>query len=344
MRKSLVILALLISMSVLVPFALAASWNSQDTWTGSIYSPEVTDLTITPGASGAWVTGGYNFHGTADAQTAGFYALDDLTAFTCVIWINTNDIGSAAYQRFLYQYYDGSNEFDLIQHQDDVGFILEIGATHIEIYVNSLLVVGEYTQLVCAWNSSSNSGKLDLYVNATLGTSASGVTGTTDLPSVFRVGAASYNGIVYSLAIYDFKFTADQVADNLLYGPDYRYPNATHFYNMNEGTGTTFNDFGNGWIHQDTFAASINQGTYTWTYQETFNTSMPAVEEPAPVDYAGTLAIANAFVGFLGIPIMIGSCGFLGWNIREKTLDKDRFLFSIIAFCIGLFLLIGAGA
>lgn len=348
-RLASVLFLALVLCSALTPLASAASWVDQDDWTVTVATPVSTDLTVTPGASGAWVTGGYNFS-SSYATSVGFRPLHDQDAYSLVLWFSPHNISGFHY---LVGERDGAGENNVaIQQQDnDLQFTIGDGTTGRTIMLYNSLVKDRVVMAVWTWDKADDSGKLKSYIydttNGTLGsTTGTGQTVNSVCNIDLRLGYRHDNnyyfaGKMFYLAMYDYKLSAAEVALIAQLGQDVVYGNPEHYYTMNEAAGVTFNDFAaNIWNHQDYWdgvSAVTNTPSYpAWELQD--NYTMYVIGYLAPViptdPWAG---IEEAWILLIGVVCFIAGPCLPAASIRASGWSKEKMWLILMGLLIWSF-------
>lgn len=327
----------------------AASWVFQDEWEGTIVTAAVpTNLDLTPGASGSWVTGGYDFNGTAVATNTSWRPLHGKTAFTVSGWFNFSSLVQYAY--VLGQYVDADNRVALyMATASNITFIVGDGSTTSSVSVG--IDVDKLYFFAMTWDKDLNDGKVTLYLNDTAYTASSGLTNAVSCDSDFFMGKGSglvgLTGSIYLLVMHYEKLTSDEAMFSFQAGPNSFSGEASHWYWMDEDTGTVFYDQLDGWHSQDHWEPDIVTGSATppiqWVYQESLNASIfhTSVIEAATVLVLGEVALA--FAAAVGLVIMPISTVLLAYKIKNREIDRNNFFWLVFLFFVGLAFAVGAG-
>lgn len=333
MRKPLVLLAVVLVLG-LIPLSLAASWIEQDEWTATLdLAGADGTLTITPGASGTWVSGGYAFNGTAYATRTNFKPLHNQGAFTVSLWFSTKSVASGV--RYLVSQYVGANT-QVAVWQSNVNFRLSIGTGSTLASVNfTNLVAGKVYYAVATWDKSLNGGKLSLWVNGTYSESSRVMTSNTTADDKLYLGAGdgSFNwadNTIYSLAFYNYKFS-ESMMNATKTGRDVFFENASYYWTFNEGTSTVANPALPAFMIQDVWAETLPTGepwVPEWYSQEAWYgfLYLPSV----PAEYG---PMVNVWLGFMGLVMIPGGAAVFAKSKNYKL--------ALLMIACGFALLIG---
>ncbi len=198
-------------------------------------------LTITPGASGHWADGGYDFENTGYATYAAFKAMNGINAVTIVMWFRPSELadyifgeGTGTYTSSG-AYISGGNQRLYIQIANN---------THRTYASTPALTLGNLYCGILTWTTG---GKATVYLNGTIGpTGIAGdsMTGSITNNGQFYLGAAGggggpHNGTIYSFSVYNFACSQTQIDIIQSLGPDGVFDGNRYYWTLDEGAGTT---------------------------------------------------------------------------------------------------------
>lgn len=347
MRKPLLLLAVVLLLG-LIPLGLAASWQNQDSWTTTLSNNTVAGaLTVTPGASGAWVSGGYDFNGTANANRTAFKPLHNLEAFTILVWFTPDSI-AAGDKMLLGQYVDLNNRLEVYQAANDMQFRLGTGAAYISLTLYNLLTVAHQYLAIMTWNKSLNSGKYTAYVydlsvaNTSTGTSATGHATNTTANAVMNLAkripsAAAFGGKMWQVQLLERKITQTEAEAARLGFLD----TDLWRWDLDEASGIVFLPNAPRYAYQDGWSTSlVATAPYTpgWQGQDYWS---EILDTPAPVvDISPFLPPWVSLLGMILLPVSL--CYVPLQKRRNDEIRFDDLGMAAILFFLGLALMIGS--
>lgn len=339
-RGALLIPLLFLLLVAGAPLALAASWVDQDEWTVTVVTPVETDLTVTPGASGAWVEGGYDFNATGYATSAGFRPFHDQAEITLVAWVVPDTVTD---WQHIFSAYEGANkEVQLVTTSGDAfRFVAANGSATVTATFGSSFAVGSLYNIVGVYNGSH----AILYVNNSVVYSSTTMSGNTYANADMKIGARTGNpywaGKIYYTACYSYALTPEEVMIIYAAGMNATYGTPLHYYMMNEGSGATFYDASaNVWNHQDYWdevSPVTNTPTYpAWNLQD--NYTMYVIGYLAPViptdPWAG---IEEAWILLIGVVCFIAGPCLPAASIRASGWSKEKLWLILMGLLIWSF-------
>ena len=302
---------------------------------GSVSAVTQQNLVVTAGASGQWVTGGYDFQGTAYAYRSGFKPFHTLTKFTVIIWTTYDSLSTV---QFFLSERAGSNA-QVRLYVDTTNHLKGQwgdGAT-VQTYgigTGTGIGVGKLQMLTMAWNKDVNLGKLDLWVNGTKYTSSLGITNaiSANVDCIFgasEVLANNYLGTIYAIRLFTSKLSDGKIAEYYAAGENYVDFPVWHYYNLNTGSGTTFYDYTPSWQEAQEIGADFRTPSWETAQQ---------IEIPFFVE---------AFTGFINFFLVLGglcllptSTFYLVYGGRSALTEKKLYAFAFLLI-MGLSLFIG---
>lgn len=224
------------------------------------------NLTLVPGASGAWVTGGYNFAGTAYASKTGFKPLHNQEAITIDCWFKV--VSVAAGVRYIVSQYVASNtQIAIWQSNVNLRFSIGDGATLATVnFTNGQ--AGMVYHLIGTWDKDLNGGRLELFVNGSRSQSSRTVTVNSNADDTMFLGQGdgTFNkadNILYSVGIYFEKWgyaesnKTHACRDAMLSTVDY-------YFTLNSGSGTTFYDWDDAWYYTEAWDLDAVTASLMW--------------------------------------------------------------------------------
>lgn len=331
----------------MIPAAAAASWVTQDTWTATLsLSTPPGALTVTPGASGTWVTDGYDFNGTGTANRTGFTPLHNVGAFTILVWFTPDTLTGA--QMLASQYVDLNNRVEVYQENDDMQFRLGTGSAFIAMTLHNLLTAGRRYLAVMTWNKSVDSGKFTAYVydltvaNTSTAVSSTGYTGNTTANAALNLGRRIPTALQFSGKIYGLQILARRITQTEAEAARLGFLTGTRWHwTMDEGTGTVFYANTPVWRYQDTWTASApSSAPYqkTWKTMDSWGASIQV-----PVVQPDIAVFLPPWVGLLGIILLPVSLCYVPLRRRlTDTVSVNDFGTAALLFFIALALMIGS--
>jgi len=351
MKRSLLLLTVL-SFIVLVPLASAASWQNQDVWTGYVSNDVAGALTITPGASGAWETGGYNFNGTAYATRSGFKPLYNESGLTIVMTLRLNS-PTQSFKKALSQYSDSTNSIEVVTHKNERIYVdFTVGGTNYYTRIDKLTGLNYTvpTTIVWTWASgdvpvlygfqsgvqvSYNASVTGAYTGSTAFANAQLYLGSQTGGSAQTVSTISY------LAVYDTNMTTDEIGVIGALGPDVVYGSPLYYWTLNEGEGSVFLPGNPAWVHQTFFSLSaVSSAPYVpaWLSQDQW-IAYPDVAAPV-VDISPFLPPWFSLLGLILVPAS------MSYPFVKKRMTGDLEFNDVgtamLMFFLGLAFLIGS--
>ena len=353
------VLALILLAAATTP-VLAASWQTKGAWTLSLEGPDAPEwqhvetwtltlmddwdglLTIIPGASGAWVEGGYNFNGTGYATRDGFKPLDGLTAFTISIWFvpHTNDTGGGG-KLLLSQYINASYRVEIIQVDSSIITRVSVGGSTGNVPNADVLTAGHLIHLSLVYESGDN---LRLYVNGSLNNLGTILTGAVTADADLYLGAQKnglypINSTAYSVRIYTTALDAD--AHSLLYtiGTSIGYGSPLWYWMMDEGNGTLFYPNQPTWFYGDHWSLDLyGYASFATAWQSTDTATVILM----PPDTAPPLShdLIGAWIPLVGIALFVGTPSVFAFKLKRKHVTMNDVGMLLIGVGMGLALLL----
>lgn len=344
-RLASLLFLVLILCSAVTPLALGASWVDQDEWEITVNSPSSTNLTITPGASGTWVTGGYDFNATGYATSVGFRPLDDVTAASVIVWLTPDTL--TGWQHIVSQYEGATSQVQLVStNLNKFSFGVSNGTDSTTATFTDAYSVGTTYCVIGVFNGSHAL----IYVDGEQVAAATGISGSSDADADLKIGARTGNpywaGKMYYVAFYSYALTEEDAGVITAIGPDIVYGAPSHYYLMNEGSGTTFYDSpANVWNHQDYWdegSAVTNTPTYpAWELQDNYTYSITGDDTAPSEEFIVTDEGLGGWLFLIGALSVICSGVPVGAYLRSGGRRVDRI--AELAFIFALMFLLGWG-
>jgi hypothetical protein len=220
---------------------------------------------------------------------SGFKPIDGLSAFTIITYFKpATATGSHSLVSELKVGPDWNSRLELYCEGADLQGRLGSGAAYISVTLTGHITTGHFYLGGIAWDKTVNSGKMDVFLydfNTTkwyTGTSASGVTGTASADGDFCIGdrfvggTMKFQGRIYFTAINNAKLNNGSITNRVALfdsiAKDYIGGSSAYYYwTLNEGTGTTANDWATGWWITEEWTLDANTlgplwyGVENWT-------------------------------------------------------------------------------
>lgn len=260
---------LLVIVLVLVPMLLLGIPSVSATHTAQ-------NLTLTTGSGSAFVTGGYDFQATASAKKVSFNPLHTKSAVTVVMWVMPDT--TTDWQHLLAAYTNATSQAIIVSNTaEQFGFSIGTGKTLSSAYHTTTFETGKVYCVIGQYNGTRTS----IIVNNTriVGTKTSGaIYANVDMLIASRASNPGWAGKIYSIAVYWSVLSDAALTKIFQSGRDYVESSVTYYWNLNEGSGTTFYDWDDAWWPVEDFNLDLVTKTLEWYSIENWTLSLQTMQ------------------------------------------------------------------
>lgn len=293
----------------------------------------INNLDVTHGASGEWVTGGYDFNGTGYAWDSGFKPFHGVGAFTAVYWWIPDSLTGV---QFFHAQYAGSYyrqrlywATNLIVSQIADGSSL-LGSNTGAVSVGS----GKLQMITQTWDKDDDSGKLSIYINTTEYKSSTGLTNVINANDEIAIGSNqgfTENNLGTFLTVYylDHKLTSAEVTTLYNEGPDHYDPPVWHYWDLDTGSGNIFYDYAGSWIEAQN--TTIDLLSTNWYSAQRVDVAVYLEK------FQGNILFLVSLAGGILIPVSTG----LMVKMKRDEAAADHFMLYLLLFLLGWGMFLG---